>query len=132
MKLFAVTVLLFSTEGKILSVSRKTNLSDFNLPGGKIDSTDESPLQALFREVMEETGLDISAMDIEELYEATDCDNYLCRTYLVKDTIEPSLIQEGQRPGEGVVAWKEWKDITSDTATYHEYNIALKLAYERV
>lgn len=55
--LFAVTALLVKDE-LVLAVSRKNNPNDFGLPGGKIDPG-ETPEGALFREVSEETGLNV-------------------------------------------------------------------------
>lgn len=58
---YAVSALIIN-DGRILAVSRKTNHSDFGLPGGKLDPG-ESFKEALIREVMEETGLTVTALE---------------------------------------------------------------------
>lgn len=61
----AVCVILRNSYGEILCVSRKDNLSDFGLPGGKVDDN-ETIHEAAVREVREETGLQISSLN--EIY----------------------------------------------------------------
>lgn len=54
----AVCLFYQREDGKILAVSRKDNHALFGLPGGKVDDG-ETELEALVREVKEETGLDV-------------------------------------------------------------------------
>jgi 8-oxo-dGTP diphosphatase len=54
-------------KGKVLACQRKTS-SLWGYPGGKID-TGESPLDAIQREIQEETGLVIAAKDCHFFYE---------------------------------------------------------------
>lgn len=49
-------VVLIVEDGKILTVSRKYDLTKFSLPGGKVD-LEESPAEAAIREAFEETGI---------------------------------------------------------------------------
>jgi len=127
---FAVTALIFSNQGNILSVSRKDNFEDFNLPGGKIDP-EEAPLEAILRELKEETGLDLCALEtyykdnlIEEFI-AEDSDGNICLTFMLFYSLPEDCVEVGEREGEGVVAWKTWGDITG-TNTYASYNKELK------
>lgn len=52
-------VVVVNNDGEILCVSRKDDLNDFGLPGGKIEKDDSSPETAGIREVKEETGIDV-------------------------------------------------------------------------
>lgn len=55
---------IFNDEGKMLLVQRAKEEKAFpnfwEIPGGKVDDTDESLLHAVAREIKEETGLDVS------------------------------------------------------------------------
>lgn len=72
----AVAVVLFN-QGKVLAVSRKTNLRDFGLPGGKLDPG-ETFEQAAYRETLEETGLRI--FGLYKVFERVD-DKFWVLTY---------------------------------------------------
>lgn len=69
---WSVVGLIRNDQGLILAVSRKGNLTDLGLPGGKIDSADETPAHALCREVREETGLIIHPWQCDFVYERQD------------------------------------------------------------
>lgn len=58
-------VVLINEEGLILGVSRKDNHNDFGLPGGKMDPEDNGdPMVTAIRECKEETGLDVSDLQL--------------------------------------------------------------------
>lgn len=55
-EVFSVCLITFNEEGKVLGVTRKDNHNSWALPGGKIEPG-ETILEAIMREVLEETGL---------------------------------------------------------------------------
>ena len=78
MSKIAVCVLIVDTEScKFLSVSLKDDHTDFNLPGGKVE-TGEDLMSTGIREVKEETGIDI--FNLQFLYENYD-EDYQVVTY---------------------------------------------------
>jgi len=79
-------VVLINEEGLILGVSRKDNHSDFGLPGGKMELEDDNdPTTTAIRECKEETGLDISQL---QLIFAIHKSGNMGYTYLAKYTGE--------------------------------------------
>jgi 8-oxo-dGTP pyrophosphatase MutT (NUDIX family) len=77
---------LIPNDGLFLAVSRRNDTTRWGLPGGKVDP-DESSLQAIRREVQEETGLELWPSLLEPLFVAV-CpgkgadDTYWVTTYL--------------------------------------------------
>lgn len=63
--LHIATACLFNAQGQLLTV-RKRGTQAWMLPGGKRDG-DETPLQALLRELQEELQLDMAAQDFSPL-----------------------------------------------------------------
>lgn len=64
MKEDAVQIVIINDDGQVLAVSRKDNHSDFGLPGGKVETTDNSLIMAAIRETKEETGIDIFNLEL--------------------------------------------------------------------
>lgn len=77
----AAQVVLINEEGLVLGVSRKTDHNDFGLPGGKVDPEDKDEMAAAIREVKEETGLDITDL---QLVFVMHRNGYLGYTYIAK------------------------------------------------
>lgn len=69
--------------GKVLSVSRKDNLADFGMAGGKLE-VGEYPADAVVRELEEETGL-IAVSKPKFIYEGFDEFGYYVYTYLIAE-----------------------------------------------
>ena len=88
---FAVVALIRSGT-KILATSRRDEAGQWGLPGGKID-TGEEPLEALIREVKEETNLDV--LEAEFVFARNDkLGKVLC--FLVSDWLgTPKQIEKG-------------------------------------
>lgn len=118
--LFSVTALLIK-DGLVLAVSRKNNPKDFGLPGGKIDPG-ETPEDALFREVFEETGLGVGEFwpAFEDLDRVEGGEPRPSRTYLIV-----SWEGELKTKESGVVKWVEPSVITDPSTSFHEYNTRL-------
>ena len=73
-------VVLINKEGLVLGVSRKTNHSDFGLPGGKEELEDSGvPIITAYRETLEETGIKANNF---KLVLAIHKDGYMSYTYL--------------------------------------------------
>lgn len=61
----AAVLLVKRSDGKILTVSRGRDLTDWGNPGGKIDEG-ETPAEAAIRETWEETGLHFAPEDLSD------------------------------------------------------------------
>jgi len=113
----ASCILLIDEKNKLfLSVSLKTDKTDFNLPGGKVEKG-ETFKQAAVREMKEETGLDILEKDLTEFQEDF-VDGYQVITFLATKYSNEIYTKE-----EGIVIWlpyihltksKSWKEENSN------------------
>lgn len=75
-------VVLINKEGFVLGVSRKTDHSDFGLPGGKMEDIDNhDPIATAIRETKEETGIDVKNL---QLVFATHKSGNMGYTYLAE------------------------------------------------
>jgi mutator protein MutT len=113
------TCVVLTKEDKILGVTRKHNHNDWGLPGGKIDPG-ETPLQAIVRETKEETGLDIS--NIELVDERVFKDRIV---YLFKADWKGEINYDPLT--EGVCDWISWKELLE--GSFGEYNSDIKNQY---
>ena len=109
----AVCALIFTESGKILGVSRKDNPKDFGLIGGKVDDG-ETKANALRREVLEETGLNVIYGKL--VFTRTDNDE-TCYTYQCEVEGDVSTSEKG------VVKEVTWAELFE--GTFGEYNTRL-------
>ncbi len=94
-KKYAVCALVLNSEGLILGVSRKDDHTAFGVPGGKVEDN-ETVVEALHREMLEETGYHIIVDN--ELPFVSDVDGYTTATFKVKidtDAIQHSITETG-------------------------------------
>lgn len=83
----AVTIVVLDTRtGLMLATHRKEDISQWGMPGGKIDEN-ESPLEAIVREFSEETPYNVLINNLEYLgvYPCYGPTDYNVHTYMVKD-----------------------------------------------
>ncbi len=100
-----------------LGVSRKNNPRDFGLPGGKVEYR-ESLYEALYREVLEETGYTITDTALE-VFRNTDQDGYEVVTLIAK--IDCTVERKALAPSEtGVVTWVSATELMQ--GSFGEYN----------
>ena len=100
-----------------LGVSRKDNPRDFGLPGGKVEHR-ESLYEALYREVLEETGYTITDTALE-VFRNTDQDGYEVITLIAK--IDRTVERKALAPNEtGVVTWVSATELMQ--GSFGEYN----------
>ena len=117
-----VTALIYSGDlfhSKVLVVSRKDNHNDFGLPGGKCDPEDPSCLEAMKREVYEETGL-----VVEKAYPFyfRDDGEFVGLTYLV--TLYTGIIHKTSDKETGLVKWSDFNELKN--GSFGKYNSALE------
>jgi 8-oxo-dGTP pyrophosphatase MutT (NUDIX family) len=116
-------VALITRKGKILSVSRKNNHQDLGLPGGKIEPG-ETPVEALHREVLEETGISVLGQSwiFDHLDRVEAGVRRPCRCYFVHPwTIAPGMNYEK----EALVTWVEPARLVDPSCSFKDYNQAL-------
>lgn len=114
MKKQAVTCLVMADDGKVLAVSRKHNPNDFGLPGGSVESFDESLEAAAMRELKEETGL--TATKLKQVFQREDGE-YICTCFLAE--VEGEIDTDEA----GLVRWVEQSVV--EQGCFGEYNKAL-------
>lgn len=95
-------ILVSEKLGKVLAISLKEDLTDFNLPGGKIKEG-ETPYNALQREIFEETGL--YTHNVKYLMQGVDFNdvNVLVYTGGVNGKIHMTEPRE--------VSWVTWEEV---------------------
>lgn len=110
------SVALVMQDGLVLAVSRKDDLGDFGIPGGKLDPG-ETPEEALVRELLEETG--IVAREFEWCFQRIDhTDNQIAWCYRVsKWSGQPRRTAE-----RGLVEWMQPSELVKPRHRFSGYN----------
>lgn len=123
----SVTVIVKSTNGKYLGVSRKNDYEDFGFAGGKVEK-DETPQIAAFRELREETGLKVKKISL------ADVRTYVNKTknppiveevycYLVTPFGDLKSNEELMAEGEGIIKWVDKEILVK--GSFGDYNKAI-------
>jgi 8-oxo-dGTP pyrophosphatase MutT (NUDIX family) len=125
--------------GEVYAVSRKNSLTEFGLPGGKVDEG-ENIVSAIVRETQEEIGLDISdcADRLCPIYSAMvfgekDGKNYWVTTFALNITNSETFSNSILTPEVGLIISKmplqnlTWKNISP----FYRYNIEVFGAYHK-
>ncbi len=110
----------------VLSVSRKDNLQDYGLPGGKVDPGEDLRESAV-REVFEETGLIIDPNSLTEIF-AQVCKgktDYHVTTFLTQFPKDGKVIQQD---GEGFICWQTWDYL--EQGSFGAYNKQLRKYFQ--
>lgn len=114
----SVCLFALNKEGKVLAVARRGTTNAWGLAGGKVD-LGENMVEALIREVYEETYIKLDPNKLEPVFERVD-PPYFVVTYLYKDIIE----DEPKQGDAGPATWVTWDELIS--GPFGEYNSRLK------
>ena len=112
-KIAVLALIKDEDNSKILGVSRKYDLNDFGLPGGKVDEG-EDIYSAMVREVKEETNLNVINAKPLFFSEVEGSNTHVC-VYEVTDYTGFIQITE-----EGDVRWVDWDTVKM--GTYGDFN----------
>lgn len=81
---YTAQVVVMNNDNKILSVSRKDDFTDMNLPGGKMEEIDKDIIDTAIRELFEETGIVVLREDLVLVYVIHKY-GYMSYTYYAKN-----------------------------------------------
>ena len=110
-------VALIIQDNCVLAVSRRHRPDDLGLPGGSIE-LEETPFEALVREVKEETNIDVqNAHHVFSRHDPTT-DGKVAWTYVVFEwSGEPKQMEDGIN-----VQWVEPARLLDEGCTFRDYN----------
>ncbi|QGZ15800.1 MutT/NUDIX hydrolase [Acinetobacter phage vB_AbaM_Apostate] len=107
---------LIENKGKFLAVSRKDDLTDFGLPGGKVE-LGETVAEGAKRECLEETGIYPTILDLNDSFVAIDGEFEVHTFHSIPSQIKSGEIAESET---GIVAWVDADKLMA--GTFGKYN----------
>lgn len=113
-------VALIIKDGLILGISRRNDSTKFGLIGGKVDEG-ESLLQALFREVKEESDIILNSCELIFQREERTSSGEVFYTYCYYADDWSGTPKNSE---EGVVTWLTDKELTETHGAFSDYNRA--------
>lgn len=127
-KKFAACILFISEKNNLLCVSRRGSSRDIGLPGGKTNP-DENAHSSALREMLEETGIQLSAESVEEVFCQFDGE-YETTTFISftkeREEFLLSLANFRSESEKGIVVkWVTWAELLDSSNTFYAYNSAL-------
>lgn len=81
-----VVIVMFTTDGELVVVSRRNQFGLLGLPGGKIDDG-ETPTEAIVRETKEELDIDVSAGELSRIFCSNE-GNDLTAAYILNRRVD--------------------------------------------
>ena len=119
---YTVTAVILNDKGQVLAVSRKDNHNDFSLPGGWVDTKDDSLEMAICREIKEETGLIVKPNNLLQVLSMNRGGN-MSYSYYVKDyegeigTDEPHIVK-----------WTDFEEIKN--GSFGDWNTLVEMSVD--
>jgi 8-oxo-dGTP pyrophosphatase MutT (NUDIX family) len=109
--------------GEVLTITRKHSNNSFGLIGGKVDEDDTNLRTALVREVLEETGVDLSDVEHESVI-TFDENGVPCHCFIYGPHIADMWpVEPYNYEAETMVSWRHIKYVLlSKYSDFHEYN----------
>lgn len=114
-------------EEKIVTVSRKTDDTNFGLPGGKIENG-ETPYEAMVREVKEETGLVVKNAFLLDKRDYDGHETYCFYVTELEESVDKcqAFINFNENnPNEGKVSIRNCFVTYDDSSSYKDYNLEI-------
>lgn len=112
-------VVVIEANGQVLVVERDVGSQMFGLPGGKREPG-ETFEDAAVRELLEETGVSVSASDLQKVYESDDGD-YTVVAFTAKKYRGIPTSHENRD-----VRWITWDELCAPDQPFSAYNSALR------
>lgn len=116
--LYEAVCLCAIKEDRVLAVARRGTKDEWGLPGGKVNPG-ETNLEALVREVKEETNINLDQSLLEPVYERID-PPFFVTTFLYHGNIN-DVPEQGDA---GPATWITWDELIK--GPFGKYNLNLK------